>query len=113
MKRRLKVPEGRPLADFLPTISIKAKDLANEMTNVNIMDKNLRGEYSITNEHVHSNVAVRKALGERNIKPEILPAAEDVQKVKRKLEGESKKMLKQVKSEQKKLSQKSDESPNE
>ena len=94
MKTRLSAPDNRPLADFLPTVTIKAKDLATEMTNVNVVDKNLHGESSITNEHVQNNIAVRRALGERNIKPENLPASEDVQKVKRKLTSEEKKVLK-------------------
>ena len=99
MKRKLNVPEGRPLADFLPTITIKAKDLATEMTNVNVQDKNLRGENSITNEHIQNNKSIRKALSERNIKPELLPAAEDLQKVKRKLESDNKKALKGTKAQ--------------
>lgn len=94
MKRKLNVPDSRALADFLPTVSIKAKDLANEMTNMNVVDKNLRGEQPITIEHVKSNKAVRKALEDRGIKPELLPPAEDVQKVKRKLASEEKKLMK-------------------
>lgn len=94
MKRKLSIPDGRPLADFLPTVTIKAKDLAAEMTNVNVVDKDLRGEQSITNEHIENNKAVRKALGQREIIPENLPAADDLQKVKRKLESENKKVLK-------------------
>jgi DNA-damage-inducible protein D len=94
MKIKLGAPENRALADFLPTVTIKAKDLAAEMTNVNVVEKNLRGELPITVEHEQNNVAVRHALGERNIKPENLPAAEDLQKVKRKLNSEEKKVLK-------------------
>jgi DNA-damage-inducible protein D len=94
MKVRLNTPDNRPLADFLPTVTIKAKDLATEMTNVNVVEKNLRGESNITQEHVQNNLAVRRALGERNIKPENLPAAEDLQKVKRKLNSDEKKVLK-------------------
>ena len=94
MKSKLKAPDSRPLADFLPTITIKAKDLATEMTNLNVVEKNLRGENNITQEHVQNNVAVRQALGQRNIKPENLPSAEDLQKVKRKLSSEEKKVLK-------------------
>ena len=93
MKAHLRVPEGRPLADFLPTITIKAKDLATEMTNMNVVEKNLKGEPNITQEHAQNNQAVRNALGQRNIKPESLPAADDLQKVKRKLAGEDKKVL--------------------
>lgn len=96
MKRKLDVPEGRALADFLPTVTIKAKDLAAEMTNVNVAQKNLRGQRVISEEHVENNAAVRQALGERGIKPEELPPAADVQKVKRQLESEDKRLLKDV-----------------
>ncbi|OQP61238.1 damage-inducible protein D [Niastella vici] len=99
MKRKLGVPASRPLADFLPTLTIKAKDFATELTSHNVQEKELRGETSIGQEHVDNNKAVRKMLVERGVKPEQLPAAEDVQKVKRKLESEEKKMLKDVKKE--------------
>ena len=94
MKARMGMPQTRPLADFLPTISIKAKDFAAEMTSVNVQAKDLQGEASITQEHVDNNAAVRKMLTERGIIPENLPAAEDVKKVERRLASESKKMLK-------------------
>ena len=94
MKSRMGVPQSRPLADFLPTISIKAKDFAAEMTSVNVQAKDLQGEASITQEHVDNNAAVRKMLTERGIIPENLPPAEDVKKVERRLASESKKMLK-------------------
>ncbi|MBO5594510.1 MAG: DNA damage-inducible protein D [Prevotella sp.] len=81
MKRRMGMPQSRPLADFLPTISIKAKDFAAEMTSVNVQAKDLQGETAITKEHVDNNAAVRKMLTERGIVPEDLPAAEDVKKV--------------------------------
>lgn len=97
MKRKLLVPEGRALADFLPTVTIKAKDLAAEMTNVNVTDKDLKGMKPIADEHIQNNLAVRKALGERGIIPEKLPPAEDLQKVKRKLESEDKKVLRSAK----------------
>ena len=87
-------PSGRPLADFLPTISIKAKDFAAEMTSVNVQAKDLYGESAITREHVDNNAAVRKMLTERGIIPENLPAAEDVKKVERRLTSEEKKLLK-------------------
>ena len=83
MKRKMGMPQSRPLADFLPTISIKAKDFAAEMTSVNVQTKDLHGEVSITKEHVDNNAAVRKMLTERGIIPENLPAAEDVKKVER------------------------------
>ena len=94
MKRRLAVPKGRPLADFLPTLTIKAKDFATELTSHNVIDKDLQGENKISQEHVDNNKAVRKILNERGVKPEHLPAAEDASKVKRKLDSESKKVLK-------------------
>ena len=94
MKHRLGAPQSRPLADFLPTISIKAKDFAAEMTSVNVQAKDLQGEASITREHVENNAAVRKMLTERGIIPESLPPAEDVKKVERRLASEEKKMLK-------------------
>ena len=97
MKRRMGMPQSRPLADFLPTISIKAKDFAAEMTSVNVQTKDLHGEASITQEHVENNAAVRKMLTERGIVPENLPAAEDVKKVERRLASEEKKMLKNKK----------------
>ena len=93
MKRKMGMPKSRPLADFLPTISIKAKDFAAEMTSVNVQTKDLHGEVSITKEHVDNNAAVRKMLTERGIIPEDLPAAEDVKKVERRLASEEKKML--------------------
>ena len=93
MKRHLGMPQSRPLADFLPTISIKAKDFAAEMTSVNVQAKDLQGETAITKEHVDNNAAVRKMLTERGIIPEDLPPAEDVKKVERRLASEQKKAL--------------------
>jgi DNA-damage-inducible protein D len=92
MKKQLGVPEARPLADFLPTITIKAKDLANEMTSHNVKARDLRSEPTITSEHVGSNREVREALGGRGIKPEELPPAEDVRKLERRVEAESRKL---------------------
>jgi len=97
MKQRLGMPQTRPLADFLPTISIKAKDFAAEMTSVNVQAKDLKGEALITKEHVDNNAAVRQMLIERGIVPENLPPAEDVKKVERRLESEKKKVLKNKK----------------
>lgn len=94
MKTRMGMPQIRPLADFLPTISIKAKDFAAEMTSVNVQAKDLQGEASITKEHIDNNAAVRKMLTERGIIPENLPAAEDVKKVERRMASEEKKLLK-------------------
>lgn len=93
LKRRMGVPEKRPLADFLPTISIKAKDFAAEMTSVNVQAKDLQGESRISQEHMVNNAAVRDMLVQRGIVPENLPAAEDVKKVERRLASEQKKAL--------------------
>lgn len=93
LKRKMGVPESRPVADFLPTISIKAKDLAAEMTGLNVQSKDLKGQDKIEKEHVDNNLAVRKMLTQRGIIPENLPPAEDVKKLQRKLEGDEKKLL--------------------
>lgn len=98
LKRKMDIPENRPLADFLPTISIKAKDLAAEMTGLNVQSKDLKGQTKIEQEHIDNNLAVREMLGKRGIIPENLPPAEDVRKVQRKLESEGKKVLKDAKS---------------
>lgn len=97
MKQKLKVPKGRPLADFLPTITIKAKDFANEITNFNIKRDELKTEQGITREHIKNNKDVRKLLTERDIKPEELSPAEDVKKLERKLHSEDKKLKGKVK----------------
>lgn len=97
MKKRMGIPQTRPLADFLPTLTIKAKDFATELTGHNVVEKDLNGDIQITNEHIENNLAVRKMLGERGIKPENLPALEDVKKVQRQLENDEKKILKQTK----------------
>jgi DNA-damage-inducible protein D len=97
MKKKLVVPDGRPLADFLPTLTIKAKDFATELTGHNVIDKDLSGENAISDEHVENNRAVRRMLIERGVKPEALPPAEDVKKLQRKLDGDEKKLLKTVK----------------
>jgi len=94
MKDRLSVPKSRALADFLPTITIKAKDFANEITTFNIKRDGLNTEDSITYEHVKNNADVRKLLAERNIRPESLPAAEDAKKVERRLKADEKKLAK-------------------
>ena len=94
MKRKLGIPDNRPLADFLPTITIKAKDFATEITNFNVKKENLKGENNITNEHIKNNADVRALLGKSGIKPEQLPAEEDIKKVERKLSSDDKKNLK-------------------
>lgn len=93
MKRKLGLPDGRPLADFLPTLVIKAKDFATELTNHNVVDKDLYGEQKIRKEHIDNNIAVRKILHERGVKPEALPPAEDVKKVERRLKADDKKAI--------------------
>jgi DNA-damage-inducible protein D len=99
MKRRLSIPENRPLADFLPTITIKAKDFSNEITNFNIKQNDLRNEPSITGEHVKNNQEVRRLLRDRGITPEKLPTGEDVKKVERRLKSEQRKLPKPVEPE--------------
>jgi DNA-damage-inducible protein D len=94
MKAQWKVPDSRPLADFAPTIILKAKDFATEITIFNARQNNLTSERAISGEHVTNNEAVRKTLLERGIRPESLPAAEDVKKVERRLASEEKKSLK-------------------
>jgi len=91
MKKRLGAPDSRPLADFLPTITIKAKDFASEITHFNIKAENLQCEETITKEHVRSNRRVRQTLLDSGIAPEKLPPAEDVKKLERRLESEHKK----------------------
>jgi DNA-damage-inducible protein D len=98
MKRKLQVPDNRPLADFLSTLTIKAKDFATELTGHNVIEKDLKGNEKIGREHIDNNLAVRKMLIERGVRPELLPADEDVAKVKRKLESDEKKMLKDARS---------------
>lgn len=96
MKRKLGVKDNRPLADFLPTLTIAAKNLATEMTNYNVEDKNLQGENAITDEHVQNNSSVREMLGQRGIKPEELPPAEDIKKLERRVKSQEKKLAKEA-----------------
>lgn len=90
MKLRLGVKASRPLADFLPTLTIAAKNLATEMTNYNVASKDLFGEPPITKEHIQNNISVREMLGARGIKPEELPVAEDIKKLERKVAKDEK-----------------------
>ncbi len=94
MKHRLDMPGSRALADFLPMITIKAKDFANEITNFNIKRDDLTTEREITKEHVSNNKDVRDLLGKRDIQPELLPPEEDAKKVERRLASEEKKLPK-------------------
>ena len=93
MKRRLGIKSGA-LADYLPTLTIAAKNLATEMTNYNVEQKDLYGEASITAEHVQNNRSVRGMLGQRGIKPEELPPAEDIKKVERRVAKDERNMQK-------------------
>ena len=95
MKNRLGVKDNRPLADFLPTLSIAAKNLATEMTNYNVEEKDLLGERAITVEHVQNNLSVREMLGKRGIQPENLPPAEDIKKLERRVKSQEKKIAAQ------------------
>ena len=92
MKKRLGVKSNRPLADFLPTLTIAAKNLATEMTNYNVESKDLYGEHPITSEHIQNNQSVRAMLGQRGIKPEELPPSEDIKKIERKVAQDEKKI---------------------
>ena len=94
IKRKYNLPENRPLADFMPTVVIAAKNLATEMTNYNVRQRNLYGESPITKEHTQNNKAVRGMLGERGIKPEALPPAEDIKKLERNIKNADKKIAK-------------------
>lgn len=90
MKHRLGIKSTRPLADFLPTLTIAAKNLATEITNHNVSEKDLQGESSITNEHIQNNKTIRDMLGKRGIKPEELPPAEDIKEMERRVTKDEK-----------------------
>jgi len=94
MKEKLGMPAGRPLADFLPTVTIAAKNLATEITNFNVREHDMQGESAITGEHVQNNTSVRNMLGERGIKPEELPPEEDIKKLERRVKSAEKKLIK-------------------
>lgn len=96
MKDKFGITQTRPLADFLPTLTIAAKNLATEMTNHNVQQADLQGEPSITREHVRNNSSVRQMLGERGIKPESLPVEEDIKKLERRVKTQEKKLGKQA-----------------
>ena len=93
MKKKLGVSDKRPLADFLPTLTIAAKNLATEMTNYNVEEKDLQGESAITSEHVQNTQSVRDMLGSRGIKPEKLPPSEDIKKLERRAKSQEKKLV--------------------
>lgn len=94
MKAQWKVPTNRPLADFAPTIILKAKDFAAEITIFNARKHGMQSEAAISNEHITNNQALRDTLLQRGIRPEALPAAEDVKKAERRLASEAKNALK-------------------
>ena len=95
MKERYGITKSRPLADFLPTLTIAAKNLATEMTNHNVQQEDLQGEQAISQEHVQNNESVREMLDQRGIKPENLPAEEDIMKLERRVHAEEKDIEKQ------------------
>ena len=92
MKNKLKIPRNRPMADFLPTVTITAKNLATEITNFNVHKEDILGENNITYEHVRNNKRVRGLLVESGIVPEKLPAEEDIKKLERKVKNEEKRI---------------------
>ena len=102
MKRRLAIPDTKPLADFLPALIIRAKDFATELTSHNVVEKDLKGTDPISAEHVDNNKAVRKMLVQRGVKPEALPPAEDVSLVKKRLRSENKRIVNNEKAKNKK-----------
>ena len=93
MKDKYRITQSRPLADFLPTLTIAAKNLATEMTNHNVSHDDLHGEIAITDEHIQNNQSVRDMLGQRGIKPETLPPEEDLKKLERLVKAEEKKLM--------------------
>lgn len=95
MKDKYGIVQTRPLADFLPTLTIAAKNLATEMTNHNVQQADLQGERAITQEHIQNNHSVRNMLGQRGIKPEQLPAEEDIKKLERRVKSDEKKLEEQ------------------
>ncbi len=95
MKNQLDIPSNRPLADFLPTVTIAAKNLATEITNHNTQQHDLQGEKAITDEHIQNNQSLRDMLGQRGIKPEKLPAEEDLKKLERRVASAEKKLIKE------------------
>lgn len=101
LKKKMGVPDSRPVADFLPTISIKAKDLPAEMTGLNVQANDLKGHGKIEKEHIDNNLAVREMLTKRGIVPENLPPAEDVKKLERKLSADERKLLSETKKKRK------------
>jgi len=96
MKDKFGITQSRPLADFLPTLTIAAKNLATEMTNHNVQQADLRGELAISTEHVQNNTSVRQMLGQRGIRPEALPPEEDIKKLERRVKADEKELEKKA-----------------
>ncbi len=94
MKRKLGIAENKPLVDFLPTITITSKQLATEITNFNVLKNDLKGESTISQEHMKNNVDIRDLLGKNGIKPEALPAEEDIKKLERRVKSADSKIKK-------------------
>jgi DNA-damage-inducible protein D len=90
MKSKLNIPEHKPLADFLPTVTIAAKNFATEITNFNVKQNSLKGEGKITDEHIKNNKEMRNVLNKNNIIPENLPVEEDIKRVERRLKKDEK-----------------------
>lgn len=99
MKDKYGIKPNRPLADFLPTLTIAAKNLATEMTNHNVIEEDLYGQDSISNEHIQNNLSVREMLSKRGIRPENLKPAEDLRKLERRVKSDEKKLLEKNKVE--------------
>lgn len=95
MRDRFGITKSRPQADFLPTPTIAAKNLATEITNHNVNQDNLQGEHAVTREHVQNNESVRDMLGQRGVKPEALPPEEDIKKLERLVKADEKKLVRQ------------------
>lgn len=95
MKKRFEVPDHRPLADFLPAVTITAKNLATEITNFNVVKEDLQGEEPITDEHVQNNQDIRDLLVKRGIRPESLPADEDLKKLERRVRSQERRIAEQ------------------
>jgi len=96
MKHKLKIPQNKPLADFLPTVTIAAKNFATEITNFNVKQDNLQGEGKITNEHVKNNQEMRRVLAKNKIMPENLPAEEDIKKLERKVKKDEQRIAEEL-----------------
>ena len=94
MKEKLNIPQNRPIADFLPTVTIAAKNFATEITNFNVKKNDLKGENKITGEHIKNNTDIRTLLGKSGIKPEQLPAEEDIKKLERRVKAADKNIVK-------------------